>query len=151
MTERAYDYVLIVGHGRSGTNWLLRLLDLSPVTHCRNEPNEIKDAPLAKLTPSTVARPHEPELDAKWDGAISWAASHIGERDPPVRTRKDHIYELTRRLGLRQILERRKVRTFLSLFMPSLRGSEWPPARWLGSRAAFRRATPVLKFAIGPA
>ena len=33
-------YVLIAGQGRSGTNWLLQILDLSSQTHCRNEPND---------------------------------------------------------------------------------------------------------------
>jgi len=42
-------YALVSGHGRSGTNWLLELLDLSPQTFRRSEPRGVETSPLRKL------------------------------------------------------------------------------------------------------
>lgn len=145
MTERAYDYILIVGHGRSGTNWLLRLLDLSPHTHCRNEPNEIADSPLEQLPSAWLKRERQPELEAGWDDAVRWASTRMGERDHRVSGTKGHVHNLSRRLGLPCVVERRKLRSLVGLVLPSLRSSEWLMPSWLGSRRALEQAVPVLK------
>jgi len=34
---RISGFILILGQGRPGTNWLFDLLEVSPYTHCRNE------------------------------------------------------------------------------------------------------------------
>ena len=44
-------YALLLGQGRSGTNYLLHLLNQSPLTHCRNEPDEVEDSALRRLSP----------------------------------------------------------------------------------------------------
>lgn len=139
------EYVLIVGQGRSGTNWLLSLLDFSPITHCRNEPNEIREGLLAKLPSPWVECDPQPELEAKWDDAVRWASTRLGERDSWIGSEKQHVYEFSRRLGLPRILERRRLRSLMALFLPSLRGSEWLMPRWMGSRIALEKALPVLK------
>lgn len=43
------DYVLVVG-GRSGSTWVLDLLDQSAETFCRNEPYGAAGSSLARLT-----------------------------------------------------------------------------------------------------
>ena len=75
------DLVLIVGHGRSGTNWLLEMLDLSSRTHCRNEPNVIRDSPLTAIHAELIDPSNDAELDEHWDSAVAWAAERQGERD----------------------------------------------------------------------
>jgi hypothetical protein len=140
------DYVMIVGHGRSGTNWLLQLLNLSPETHCRNEPDEIKGSPLALLPCPWTKRERQPELDLNWGEAVQWAATRFGERDPRLPARKDHILELARRLRITRLAERPKLRSFASTFIASLRGHEWAGPAWVDRDILLKRALPVLKF-----
>lgn len=140
------EYVLVVGNGRSGTKWLLSILDSSPSTHCRNEPDEITTSPLAKL-PSP--QDDLSLLDKNWDAAISWAATHIGERDLAWTGRKDYVFELSRITGLTRALDKRP-RSFLSMLLPALRGAEWELPFWIGDRNAMSRALPVLKFVQAP-
>ena len=139
------DPILIVGHGRSGTNWLLRLLDLSSDTHCRNEPNEIIGGSFAHLPCPWVAREKQPELEASWDEAVQPASLCMGERDPPLAVRKRHTHALSYWLGLHRIICRARVRRAAGLLTPSLRSWEWQLPRWLGSRRALKNAVPVLK------
>ena len=69
-------YALIAGHGRSGTNWLLHLLDRSATTHCRNEPNEIAGNAFAAL-PTPFVPIADGDADAfagPWSQAGGWEA-----------------------------------------------------------------------------
>ena len=140
-----YDYVLIVGQGRSGTNWLLQLLDLSPHTHCRNEPNEIPDSPMSKLPNAWVSRSAMPALDTNWDDAVRWTSHHMGERDQPLTSSKRHIHELSRKLQLHRLLKHRRLRSAIALLSPSLTHREWQLPWWLGRRRKLDEALPVLK------
>ena len=45
-SPRAPNVAFILGMGRSGTNFLLDLIDSSPLTHCRNEPDELSGGAL---------------------------------------------------------------------------------------------------------
>lgn len=147
---RTRDYVLIVGHGRSGTNWLLDLFDLSPRTHCRNEPYGIDSSPFAQLPSRHFRKQEQPELETMWDEAVRFTAFRMGERDHSVRARKEHLHDTSLRLHLPELLGRRKVRRMLGLAFRSLRASEWLLPRWLGSRGALAQATPVMKFVQAP-
>ena len=90
------DYALVSGHGRSGTNWLLELLDLSPQTFCRNEPSGILNSPLKQFDYDRfVKRANQCALAESWDDAVRWTASHVGERDRVITMPKDHMYPLT--------------------------------------------------------
>ncbi|MEQ9482329.1 hypothetical protein [Coleofasciculus sp. F4-SAH-05] len=60
------DYILIVGQGRSGTNWLLDLLDLSSETHCRNEGDQLATSPLAQLPSPKVRKPLGDRFGQQW-------------------------------------------------------------------------------------
>ena len=74
------DYILIVGQARSGTNWLLDLLDLSPYTHCRNEADKLENSPFAQLPSPVVRQPLDENFGQQWDQAIAITASRLGER-----------------------------------------------------------------------
>jgi hypothetical protein len=142
--------VLIVGHGRSGTNWLLRVLDLAPTTHCRNEPNEIRGAPLAGLPSAWICKAEQPLLAKRWDEAVQWAAQRYGKRDHRLRAPKEHVFELSRRLGLSGVVERPRLRSLMSKLSPALRRREWVMPWWLGRHGALEQALAVLKIVQAP-
>src|SRR3712207_4350983 len=123
-TPQQADYVLIVGHGRSGTNWLLDILDNSPRTHCRNEPNEIAASPLAKLPSPYVPGQDLAPMARDWDAAVRWTATHMGERDHAWAGPKDHVFGFSRATGLARTMNRRP-RRIVGTLVPSLRGGEW--------------------------
>src|SRR5687767_7607710 len=142
-------YVMICGQGRSGTNWLLDILDQSPRTHCRNEPNEIAASPLAKLPIPSVLGGDTAALARNWDSAVDWTSKHIGERDHALPGPKDHIWPVSRVLGLSRAMNRRPRRIVGTVFR-SLRQGEWDLPRWIGSRGRLGKALPVLKFVQAP-
>lgn len=146
------EYALIVGEGRSGTNWLLDLFDASPQTHCRNEPNIIPDtSPMAKLPLPFVPTPAvDAVLERDWDDAVRWTITHMGWRDPKIVNPKNHLYELGRKLGISRTINQRP-RTILGKFIPSLRGGEWMLPWWVGSRQRLARAKHVIKLVQIPA
>jgi hypothetical protein len=146
-----HDYAVIVGQGRSGTNWLLELLDLSPETFCRNEPYGAADSPLNRLVRHRwVVRADQRELEAQWDDCVRWTCTHMGVRDRPIRARKNHLYQASRLLGPYRCVRGPRLRAALSSLLPSLRGQEWEIPWWLGSRASLARALPILKLVAPP-
>ena len=52
----------------------------------------------------TVRRRKQVALFGNWDQAVYWTATHMGERDRPIKKPKDHIYPFSRRLGLYRIV-----------------------------------------------
>lgn len=143
---------MVVGEGRSGTSWLLQLLDTSRRTHCRNEPDTIAEcSPFTKLPkPLILTEDLAAALDRDWDGAVHETATRIGRRDFPVPVRKDHLHGFAQRAGLVRAINRRP-RRILSKLMPSLRGGEFNLPSWIGSRARLEAAVPVLKMIQIPA
>ena len=145
------SYALVSGHGRSGTNWLLELLDLSPQTFCRSEPSGIETSPLAKLGYDRfVHRANQSALAEHWDDAVRWAIRHMGERDRRVTMPKRHIYRLSRALGLYRMVRGPRYRRALSIVLPSLRGKEWIPPWFVFDRKKLDEALPVLKLVSSP-
>ncbi len=151
-TERAPSAVLIVGHGRSGTNWLLSLLDRSPRTHCRDEPNEIADGAMRVLPDPTIVREADfVALDACFDEVLTKVAHSMGERDQRGTPPKVFLNEPLRRLGWFDLLKHRRVRRILSMCFPSLRAGEWMLSPPLLTRSNLDRMLPVLKLVQVPA
>ena len=97
----ALQYALLVGQGRSGTNYLLELLDQSPATHCRNEPDQLEGAALGRFRRARffLDEPERDLLEREWDDAVAEAASSMGPRDHVVPGAKDWLYALGRRPG----------------------------------------------------
>jgi hypothetical protein len=144
------DYVVIAGQGRSGTNWLLKLLDVSPHTFSRNEPNSATGSVTSRLpNPNVPTDGNAARLDAEWDAAARWTATHMGDRDHVLRWPKDYIYPVSRRLGLMRTVNRRP-RRMLSWLAPDLKNGEWQLPYWLGSQKKVAEATAVLKFILAP-
>lgn len=150
---RRPDYALIVGQGRSGTNWLLQLLDLSRETFCRNEPYGASTSPFNRPQLAQhrfIERPDQQTLEADWDDAVNWTGQHMGIRDPRTTVPKDHLYEHARKLGLYRLARGPRTRRVLSTLLPSLRGDEWRIPSWLGSAQRLERAVVVLKLVAPP-
>jgi len=138
-------YALIVGNGRSGTNWLLSMLDASPATHCRNEPHDISDSPFHDL-PNPVQMQENPELMAKkWDDFATWTGRHMGERDHRIKAPKTHVHEMSQKLGVAYWPVRPKIRSALKLALPALRHGEWSMPWWIGSQNHLEKSYAVFK------
>ncbi len=143
MTQR---YVMILGQGRSGTNWLLDLFNLSEKTFCRNEPDKTPGSPLADLREiGTVCAGHEGALSATWDGAMQWTGSHMGERDPQIMVDKQYLWPVCQRLGATWFFAQHRLRRMVGLLSPAWRQGEWLVPRWMGSRRRLAEALLVLK------
>jgi len=48
-------YVIVTGHGRSGSNLILDMLDCHEATFCRNESNKLKSSKLSRLPTPLLA------------------------------------------------------------------------------------------------
>lgn len=139
------QYALIVGNGRSGTNWLLTILNASELTHCRNEPQHIANSPIHTLpTPQKIAAA-DPEMAQRWDAFVEWTVTHMGERDHPIVARKQYFYTMAQRLGLSTWPARPKIRRGLGFFLPRFRQGEWEMPGWIGSQTQLKKAYSILK------
>ncbi|MEQ9237507.1 sulfotransferase [Coleofasciculus sp. E2-BRE-01] len=145
-----WNHILIVGQGRSGTNWLLDLLDISPKTYCRNEPNELPTSPLAQLPLAVVRHPLGDDFGQQWDKAVASVSVRMGERDRIGAYPKFYLNESMRGLGS-FVLSKRRLSQLISPVMPSLRQPDWPVPRWFADIDGLRQALTVLKFTMVPA
>lgn len=140
------QYILIAGVGRSGTNWLFDLLNLSSQTHCRNATfHAVPDSPLAPLVTGVEPLGKEPDFGKRWDEAIATIASRMGALDGKIPVAKAHFRPWAQRIGLVRAVGSARLRHLLALLQPSLRNREWPVPGWLASAGALERATPVLR------
>ena len=144
-------YALIVGQGRSGTNWLLRNFDFSRETYCRNEPNVCAGSALASLEPWRVGwRQDTPELAESWELAIAATLSHMGEHDAPIPSAKAYLRAPARLLGIQRALRGPRLRPLLGLLMHELRNGEWPVPGWLADPDRLGRSLGILKLVTCP-
>lgn len=79
-SEREITFLL--GMGRSGTNFLLDLLDTCPTTHCRNEPDELSGGVLEPWSEWKIHRDPDEATDP-WPALLE-VLSRGGERDRPI-------------------------------------------------------------------
>ena len=139
------SYALVLGQGRSGTNYLLHLLNQSADTHCRNEPDQLEGSKLGDLAASRFVVDDPESLGPLWDEAVEDAALSIGPRDHRVQGPKSWIYPGTTRLGYGWLRQRyRLVHRFLRSDQPMF-GSEVRFPRWMTSEARLRQAFHVFK------
>ena len=145
------DYALIVGGGRSGTNWLLELFDQSPETFCRNEPYGAPESPLNELADDRFwVRHDQSALDSRWDEVIAWTSTHMGERDHAIKVPKSYMFEISRTLGLYRMVQGPRLRRLTRRVIPALRGGEWPVPRWIAHPGRLAEATAILKLVAPP-
>jgi Sulfotransferase family len=138
-------YALLIGQGRSGTNYLLGLLDQSAHTHCRNEPDQLDRSALARLAPFRFVVDDEAELGRLYDGAVRQAARCLGPRDHLTEVDKAWIRPGRRRLGYFLLRQRIRAVERLVHWRKPMDGKEHVFPRWMVDPAALARSTHVFK------
>lgn len=145
MSDTGIDYALLVGQGRSGTNWLLQLLDQSARTHCRNEPDQAEGSALRGISPFRFFVDDEEALGALWDEAIRAAALSMGPRDHRVGHAKTWLLPASRRLGYFWLRHRYLLASKLRPRGLPMDASEVRFPRWMASSARLAEAFHVFK------
>ena len=141
---RSLDYALLLGQGRSGTNFLLALLNQSARTHCRNEPDQSDTSALAALRPFRFFVDDEALLDELWDDAVHGAALTFGPRDHIVAMPKDWLFPGSRRPGFFYLRQRLLAKARLEKLKPMDTGEVRFPA-WMTSSTRLERSFHVFK------
>ena len=141
---RSLDYALLLGQGRSGTNFLLALLNQSSHTHCRNEPDQSDASALAALRPFRFFVDDEELLGELWDDAIHGAAMAFGPRDHIVARPKDWLFPGARRPGFFYLRQRLLARARLEGLKAMDVGEVRFPA-WMTSDSRLERSFHVFK------
>ncbi|MDB9528051.1 sulfotransferase [Oscillatoria sp. CS-180] len=145
MIANSDRYAVIAGNGRSGTNWLLTMMDASPLTHCRNEPHGIATSPYHQLpNPPFEINNHE-MTSFRWDAFAAWTANTMGERDHHINHPKRHVHRWSQKIGLAYLPARPKVQRFWRPLIPALQRGEWPMPFWVGNSRRLKEAVAVFK------
>ena len=148
MTRR---YAVIVSQGRSGSNWLLDLFDLSPETFCRDEPDLTEGSPLGDLSKDQfIVYPDQPLLKEKWDGAVNYTIARMATRDNPIVAPKHFMYDFPRRCGIYRAVRGPRCRHLLGYLVPSFSQPEWLPPPYLVNSLRFEQSLGILKFVSCP-
>jgi Sulfotransferase family len=137
-------YVVIVGNGRSGTNWLMTMLDSSPATHCRSELLDIRSSSIHSL-PGASAIATGADMSVPWSNLVENARLSVGERDLRLRSPKDHYRGHAQRLGFADLYTRKRVLDLWAKVSPRRRSGEWPVSRVMADLDCLARARLVLK------
>ncbi len=125
-------YGLILGQGRSGTNWILDSLDASPMTFCRNEPNECVPSVMDLLPNPWRIGADGARLAQLWDRVAEETLLLMGERDHRLNHPKTFVNPLSQRLGIAQLSARPRLRKQLSRVLWSWGDGEWRMPQWVG-------------------
>ncbi|MGF1537486.1 MAG: sulfotransferase [Elainellaceae cyanobacterium] len=139
------QYVLICGQGRSGTNCLLDLLDFSPHTHCRNEPDALVGSPFSLLPDPTLQQPYGDSFGPAWDQAIATAAMQMGERDRIGVNPKHYFRAYARHGGGTYLMRGRRRRQIAAALTPGLAEEQWAAPAWLVKQRLLKQACPIFK------
>jgi len=149
-TMSKFDYIMISAHGRSGTNWLLEVLDLSAHTYCRNEPNELKDSLLNGLGSEWVIENDGALLNDMWDKAMSKTAISIGTRDHKIIRDKDFLRAFPRSLGVYRLARSSRMRRLINKIEPTASCHEWLASPLVFKRNQMHEALTVIKINQAP-
>ncbi len=142
---RNHRYSIVTGQGRSGTNWLLDLLDTSPDTFCRNEPNAIPGSPFEVLGPLWLNDVNADIWEREWDGVADVATLSMGERDHPFAVQKSFTRPLVQQLKIADRYHGRRSLESLRRVFPSLRPGQFPMPSIVASSNSLAKAHGVLK------
>ena len=125
-------YAIVLGQGRSGTNWVVDSLDVSPVTFCRNEPDMCTASVMSRLPSKWRIGAEGAALSENWDAAATKSAQLMGERDHRLNHPKVFVSPLSQRLGVAQLSARPKARELGSRVIRSWKRGEWAMPPWVG-------------------
>jgi hypothetical protein len=137
--------IIITGNGRSGSNWMLDILDASPDTHCRNEPHSIKDSPMnyiASLASPEKAKALLPDI---WDESVNLSRCRMGQRDHRITHPKRYVHSWSQKVGLTSFIQRPNFIHMLKTISPKYQSGEWPMPWWIGNQNELANSSVVLK------
>lgn len=141
-----HQYAIVTGQGRSGTNWVLDILDASRETICKNEPNVVNGSPFGKLTPLWLMAGGRRELDREWDSIAEETCTTISDRDHRLTVNKHYLHSWAHKLGLPSLMARPRIRAVLArTVVPSLAGNIWRMPRAVGNPADLEEAYGIIK------
>jgi len=143
-------YVVIAGHGRSGTNLVLDLFDFHRNTFCRNEPNEVLGSAFTGLGDGMFTHNTPDDFDDQWRRAVTATKRSSGARDR-FRIQKDYFRSAVYARFGQALMSRQKIR---GLLLPRIDGhvtQEWPCPKFYFNALAKEQALPVLKILLCPA
>ncbi|OUR71051.1 hypothetical protein A9Q78_10525 [Methylophaga sp. 41_12_T18] len=141
-------YAVIVGQGRSGTNWLLDLFNLSEETYSRNEPHELDSSPISEFdSHRVVVRAQQKILNDKWDEVIRQVGIRMSAIAPWITTRKSY-FNLSKFLYMS--VRSNKFRRVLSLYFKAFKADEWLMPSWAVKNIEWTKVLRVFKFVQSP-
>lgn len=141
---------IILGHGRSGTNWLLRIFDKSLTTFCANERNELSRSIMSQLPDPSIDYGQFKGLEDDWREILQDTKSRFGERDP-VGASKSYLDAGAMGIIAKLVRGKKRLRHTLAFLNPSFTEEEWPAPSRIAKRQEFQRAVVVLKINQAPA
>ena len=138
------QYLIIAGHGRSGSNRLLDAFDCHGDTFCRNEPNRPTGNPF--LTLPDGFQPGLPsDFPAQWAAVINKASQQISVRDRLVSDGKSFVRSPLRKFISRHVFLRKRPRQIAALVAPSFRLDTCPAIPYYAEPNSLANIYPVLK------
>lgn len=126
--------IIIHSLGRSGSNILLDCFDLSPATHCRNEPHVYPLSPVRQRILGVSFDNMDECMSQYWDEAVQWMSSRWGSRDRhhPMALPKAYYRRPLWSLGVPQALIRKKqLRKLCSLIYSDFNNNEYKLPSWM--------------------
>ena len=143
--DKPFQYVIVAGRGRSGTHWLTGTLDLSPVTHCRFEPDRVYGRFFEASASQLGAIDANVDMASVYDANMSQSAKRVGFQDLSPTVEKVFAVRPARYARARHWLTRRRLRVAASTVVRDLRGLSWSLPDWLTGGIDWDRAVPVIK------
>ncbi len=138
-------YAIVTGQGRSGTNWVLDVLDASQETFCRNEPNVIPGSPFERLPPLWRLAEGD-KLNESWDSVARETCMTTGERDHRLKVNKHYLHDWAHKAGLPPLMARPKIRSALGkTILRDLDGHIWDLPSLIGSQERLEEACTIIK------
>ena len=144
-TPPSHSYALLIGQGRSGTNYLLSLLDQSASTHCRNEPDQLDSGALANLAEFRFFVDEEKRLASVFDEAVQRAAMSVGPRDHMATVEKDWLRPGRGRSGYFYLRQRYRLVERVIRRRQAMDGKELAFPGWMVDSGRLARAFQVFK------
>jgi len=140
-------YCVLAGMGRSGTNYLLDLLDLSSTTICRNEPDEILGSQFCNLNYKNATHSSEipTEFKEAWLNTLNDERSAFSIRDRKFGCNKDFIKSAWGNAFASWLLSGQGKRNVLKWIWPSLSGVRYSLPHLLIDDNKLKDATLVIK------
>lgn len=138
------QYLIIAGHGRSGSNRLLDAFDCHSETFCRNEPNRPDGSPFLEL-PDGFFSGQQDGFAERWMETIDQASRQISVRDRLTAEDKSFVRSQLRKAFARQVFLRLKPRRLVSALAPSLRTQTSPAVPFYAEPGSLDSVYPVFK------